>query len=655
MSRWKSSIIRALFWGILVGFTHEALSQGNPFPCDGRFFIAGTPSNGASSIILSAFPDDIGPTLAWDTVVVTSTHHIGPIGYSVLDNHIYALDTASFEILKIDAAGGIDILGSIKDKIDTSFVFHAGCVTPEGRKFSLIGRSSVENTDKVLYNVRLDDDTLRVGLNSLVTQGQLLLNDLAYDPHFGVLYGFDQANRKLVQLSGGLATGFNFQSTDPGVLMNGLFFGRDGQLYGYGRSQGSNGTDNTLFSISKKTGIVTALKSVLRSQRSDACACPHEIVLDRSFSPLEALPCDTVELIYTITNHSGFIYRNISLKDVLPPELELIDVIRQPLGTTISPLSEDSLTIFFANLDLRNDSIVFSAVLKPGTSAVGTFQPATLDSFPLGLGERIFSRESLKSRLSVTNLEVRLNGSLTACFGEDIELIPEVTGTSGALTYQWSDNSEAPTLAVTQSGSYSVTVSNGCLSGMDSIEVTIPDAPLSISLQDEVNINEGNGFLLGVLTNGTPPFRFSWSAPVEARLSCTTCASPIAKPLENVTVQVAVTDAFGCTATDSIRLIVDKIRDIQAPNVFTPNQDGTHDEFFLSGEANAVITSFQVFDRWGRMVFERNSTGLNDPATGWDGTFGSQPAKEGVYFWAAEVRYADESRERFRGNVTLVR
>lgn len=655
MSRWKSSIIRALFWLILAGFTQQALSQGNPFSCDGRFFITGTPFNGASSIILSAFPDDIGPTLAWDTVVVTNNHYIGPIGYSVLDNHIYAFDTASFEVLRINAVGGIDILGSIKDKIDTNFVFHAGCVTPEGRKFSLIGRSSIENTDRVLYNVRLDDDTLRVGQNSLVTQGQLLLNDLAYDPHFGVLYGFDEANRKLVQISGGLATGFNFQSTDPGVLMNGLFFGRDGQLYGYGRSEGSNGTDNTLFSISKKTGAVTALKSILRSERSDACACPYEIVLERSYSPREALPCDTVELIYSVTNHSGFIYRNISLNDVLPPEMELIDVIRQPLGTTISPLSEDSLTIFFANLDLRQDSVVFSVVLKPGTSVIGLFQPATLDSFPLGLGERIFSREASTATLSVASLEVDLSGSFTACFGEDIALIPEVTGTSGALSYKWSDGSEAPTLAVTQSGIYSVTVSNGCLSGTDSLEVTIPDAPFSISLQDQANINEGNGFLLGVLTNGTAPYVFSWTAPMAARLSCTNCASPIANPLENVTVQVAVTDAFGCTAIDSIRLIVDKIRDIQAPNVFTPNQDGTHDEFFLSGEAKAVITSFQVFDRWGRIVFQRNSMGLNDPTTGWDGTFGSQLAKEGVYFWAAEVLYADESRERFRGNVTLVR
>ncbi len=230
-----------------------------------------------------------------------------------------------------------------------------------------------------------------------------------------------------------------------------------------------------------------------------------------------------------------------------------------------------------------------------------------------------------------------------------------MTGTSGALTYKWSDDSEAPTLAVTQSGSYSVTVSNGCLSGTDSIEVTIPDAPLSISLQDQANINEGNGFLLGLLTNGTAPFVFSWTAPVEARLSCTTCASPIANPLENVTVQVSVTDAFGCIAIDSIRLIVDKIRDIQVPNVFTPNQDGTHDEFFLSGEANAVITSFQVFDRWGRIVFQGNQMMLNDPSTGWNGRIGSRPAKEGVYFWMVEVLYADESRERFRGNVTLVR
>lgn len=655
MNRWKSSITKVLFWVILIVITPSAFSQGIPFPCDGRFFVAGTPSEGSASIILSAYPDQIGPTLGWDTVLVSSKHFIGPIGFSVLDNHLYAFDTASFEILKINALGNIEVLGSIKEKVDTSFVFHAGCVTPEGRKFSLIGRNPIENTDKVLYNVRLDDDTLRVGNNSLVTQGQLLLNDLAYDPHFGVLYGFDEANRKLIQLSGGLATGFNFQSTDPGEIMNGLFFDRSGQLYGYGRTQGSNGTDNTLFSISKQTGAATALKSILRSERADACSCPYEVLLERSFSPEQALPCDTVQLVYRVTNHSGFIYRNITLTDVLPPELELITLLQKPLGTTVSALSDDSLTVFFQNFNLRRDSIVFTAIVNPGASGIGAFQPVSLDTFPLGLDERVYSLESSFSSLSVESLEVELNGSFNACFGEAVELVPQVSGTSGNLSYTWSDESESPTLTVTQAGIYAVTVSNGCLSGTDSIEVVIPDSPFQISLQDQVNINEGNGLLLNVLTNGTAPFSFSWFAPMEARLSCTNCASPIANPLEDVTIQVVATDAFGCTATDSIRLIVDKIRDIQAPNVFTPNQDGNHDEFFLSGDANAMITSFYIFDRWGRIVFQGNPMKLNDPIAGWNGRIGSQQAKEGVYFWTADVQYADESRERFRGNVSLVR
>lgn len=654
MNRWKLSITKGALAAVLLGMAQLLYAQGNPFPCDGRFFLAGAPMDGAASVILSAFPDEIGPTLSWDTVLITDQHFIGPIGFSVLDNHLYALDTASFDILKIDAVGGVETIGNIRDDVDTTLGFYAGCVTPPGIKFTLIGRDRSSNTDAVLYNVRLDGE-FRVGNNSLVTQGQLLLNDLAYDPKFGVLYGFDEANRKLVQLSGGLATGFSYQPTDPGVLINGLFFDRNGKLFGYGRSQGSNGTDNTLFGISTSTGAVTALRSVIRSVRSDACSCPYEMKLERRFSPATALPCDTVSLTYTVTNHSGFVYRDISLTDILPPELRVIEVLHQPFGTTISPLDADTLTLHYWNVDLRTDSFVFRVVIDSTASSIGSFQPAVLDSFPLGLGIKVFSSESAESSLSLSTLEVKLDAGSRACFGESITLQPTVSGGASGLSFQWSDGSEEASLRVTNSGLYSVTVSNGCLVDRDSIEVEISQTPLDISLEDQITVKEGNGLLLNVFPSGVAPYAFTWSAPDAAQLSCLTCASPIATPREDVTVTVLVTDAYGCEASDSIRLVVEKIRDIQAPNVFTPNQDGHHDQFFLVGEAAATILRFQVLDRWGRVVYEANQIGLNDPHTGWNGIVGGQQAREGVYFWTAEVAYADESRERFRGNVTLVR
>lgn len=633
--------------------TVQLSAQGVPFPCDGKFFITGAASDESQSVILSAFPEEIGPTLVWDTVAQVS-YKLGPIGFSILDNHLYAMDTATFEILKIDATGHVTVLGSIDSKIDTSLEYKAGCITATGIKFTIVGRDPVAGTDERLYNVRLDVPGLQVGNLALATQGQIQINDIVYDPHFGVLYGFDAVNRRLVQIGGGLVAGFSFQSADPGTLMSGLFFDQKGNLYGYGQGSGSNGRDNTLFRISKQTGAVTPLRTVLRSVRSDACSCPYEIILDRSFFPANPLPCDTIRLSYKLTNHSGFIYRDVILKDVIPQGLKLIETEYKPFYATVQSLGPDSIIVSYSDLDLRTDSIVFKVVVDPNVPVSG-FQQAFLERFPFGLGQRILSGSDSNSELSTTGLEVEITGDTIACLGESIPLTAQSSSQSPQLNFTWSDGITGASRPANSSGTYLVTVSNGCQSAVDSVSVTFPDDPLSLSLPDQQEINEGNGFLINLTTNGRAPFVFSWTAPEEARLSCKTCASPIASPTENVTAVVTVTDAFGCTATDSIRLIVDKIRDVLAPNVFTPNQDGVHETFFLTGKANAVIGRLDVFDRWGRQVYHAENIRLNDAASGWPGNMGNREAPEGVYFWSAQINYADETEEQLQGNVSLFR
>jgi gliding motility-associated-like protein len=60
-----------------------------------------------------------------------------------------------------------------------------------------------------------------------------------------------------------------------------------------------------------------------------------------------------------------------------------------------------------------------------------------------------------------------LGGPVDACFSYVID--PMEDGPS----FQWSDGSSGPTLEVTESGTYAVTISNGCTSASDSIEVTV--------------------------------------------------------------------------------------------------------------------------------------------------------------------------------------
>ncbi|MEZ4738653.1 MAG: CotH kinase family protein [Flavobacteriales bacterium] len=89
-----------------------------------------------------------------------------------------------------------------------------------------------------------------------------------------------------------------------------------------------------------------------------------------------------------------------------------------------------------------------------------------------------------------------------------------------------------------------------------------------------------------------------------------------------------------------------------APNAFTPNGDGINDVFHPMGQVIDLETfEFQVFDRWGGLIFE-----TDDPNKGWDGTAGGTLLPDGVYVYRA---YAIDAIERdvheSFGHITLFR
>lgn len=106
-----------------------------------------------------------------------------------------------------------------------------------------------------------------------------------------------------------------------------------------------------------------------------------------------------------------------------------------------------------------------------------------------------------------------------------------------------------------------------------------------------------------------------------------------------------------CTGVDQIEILKDCFVDM--PNAFTPNGDGINDYFFPRGKQynGSGIFSFQVFNRWGQLIYEtRQKSGL-----GWDGKWNEQVQPAGVYIYRIEVVFKNGARESYEGNVTLIR
>jgi gliding motility-associated-like protein len=97
---------------------------------------------------------------------------------------------------------------------------------------------------------------------------------------------------------------------------------------------------------------------------------------------------------------------------------------------------------------------------------------------------------------------------------------------------------------------------------------------------------------------------------------------------------VSAVDSVGNESARSIPVCVDNCPEYTLPNAFTPNGDDKNDLFTpMPGWRFIASVDFQVFNRWGNLVFE-----TSDPALNWNGT--DQQGKllsDGAYFFVCKV------------------
>jgi gliding motility-associated-like protein len=107
--------------------------------------------------------------------------------------------------------------------------------------------------------------------------------------------------------------------------------------------------------------------------------------------------------------------------------------------------------------------------------------------------------------------------------------------------------------------------------------------------------------------------------------------------------QLIVTNEFGCSDTAFSEIY--SIASEEFYNVFTPNNDGQNDVFYVPvfGLQDYKV---QIFNRWGKLVYE-----WNDPEAGWAG----EDQSDGVYFYVVTGINPDANQTEYKkqGTITL--
>lgn len=208
-----------------------------------------------------------------------------------------------------------------------------------------------------------------------------------------------------------------------------------------------------------------------------------------------------------------------------------------------------------------------------------------------------------------------------ACPDEEITL----TVSGNFTSYQWSTNATTANITITGPGTFSLSTrdQNNC-PGTDDITIGAKTVPELNIIAGANEVSPGTEVQLNVSGADT----YEWS-PAET-LDNPFIANPVARPIETTMYKVIGTIIGECSATDSIEIVVTgpRIIRIAARKVFSPNNDGIDDFWFIDGIERYQDCTLNIFDGRGRRVHE--TLGYNND---WNAEIGGSPLPQGTYFF----------------------
>ena len=167
--------------------------------------------------------------------------------------------------------------------------------------------------------------------------------------------------------------------------------------------------------------------------------------------------------------------------------------------------------------------------------------------------------------------------------------------------------------------------------------------------------NSLDGSIQITTVEAVPPFTLQWDVDTEDDY--------LLENLGKGTYTLRIIDGDGCMHTEifEVNSASDDPVDcalFYIPNIFSPNNDRQNDEFSIFvGEDSGIhsIESFQVYDRWGNIVYNQGRFLPSIGGIGWDGRYGGVELNPNVYFYKIILGFADGSTSVKIGSVTLIR
>ncbi|MFT5167037.1 MAG: gliding motility-associated-like protein [Saprospiraceae bacterium] len=634
-----------------------------PFSCTGDFILA-ISTNGLDSRFYNVSINNTqGNSISFDEFSTQPGPYLNAIGYRRFENYVYGIAPITKDLYRIDASGNTTFLHHF-DEFDDTKSYNAGDISIDGRYLVLLSGISTSlpwrNDELVLIDLESPDYTTTVLPLTTISGGVVYSLDIAFHPITGELYGYDGLAGRLfkIQLFNGEADDVSFPATGVINSMAALFFDAFGNLYGYAQHLGEPGI-KAFYQIDILNGDLDFKLEGPNASGTDGCSCPYGMELLKSVEPRITTACSEVEYTFVIANTSDFLQSSVNFMDEFPSGFEILAVSGNTYNGQVNGVNSTSLSITNMNITPGIDS--FKVRIGIGEVPPDFYaNQAKLTNLSLSLGEVEVSDDP--STIAIddsTSLEVfsyaeegEINHFFELCPGEFLTL--DAALVNGIYDYLWDNGSTDPAIVITEGGTYKVVASNECelLTVIFTIAEISPGFSMELGGNQIISLGESIS-LLPIISNGIGLI-YNWSSYNGQYLECDNCSTQSFLPFESDHYFLTVTDANGCSLSDSMEVIVNQAYNIYVPNVFTPNGDGINDLLFINGINGTMVTYFRIYNRWGGLVFEAKDFPANESAFGWDGYIKGKEIPSGVFIWIAKVRFVDGEVRRFQGDVTVL-
>jgi gliding motility-associated-like protein len=254
--------------------------------------------------------------------------------------------------------------------------------------------------------------------------------------------------------------------------------------------------------------------------------------------------------------------------------------------------------------------------------------------------------EPTKVVVNITNIDSAY------CFGyADGSITSSASGGSNGYKYQWNDASKQTTPKANKltKGTYKVIVRDiyGC---SDSILGTVHEpAQIIPEIMSNRLTMEGMPHEMFALISPAKKYKYVWSPTDLFSAGLSTQERPVISYSEPQLVRLDVTDYKGCKGFDTSTITVVRPLKRIISTAFTPNADNLNEGFGLPDIFE--IGNFEVYDRWGGMVFKGSSI-----TPRWDGRLNGEVLPAGVYTYTIQAKLkGTEQVVKHGGSVVLIK